>query len=232
MTKAIFVLTSKDRMGETDRATGFYFDEMAIPYWALRDAGVEIDMASILGGRPPQDANSLDRDGARIPGVQRFLDDVPAMAQLEATIPVADVTASDYDIVFLPGGHGTMWDFAQSAALAALVGDIHAAGGIVGAVCHGPTGLIEAKRPDGRPLVEGVRINGFTNVEEQQVGLDGVIPYFLETELKARGALFEQSGPFESHAVRDHRIVTGQNPASAPAVAREMVAALGELGKG
>jgi putative intracellular protease/amidase len=228
VTKAIFVLTSTAQMPETGKPTGFYFDEMAIPYWALSDAGVAIDIASITGGLPPHDANSLERGGVRIAEVQRFLDDAPSMAKLNASLPVADVVAGDYDVVFLPGGHGTMWDFAQSAALGALVGNIYDAGGIVGAVCHGPTGLLAARRADGKPLVEGLRVNGFTDAEERRVGLDAVVPYLLEAELRAQGALFEHAGEFEPYAVRDGRLVTGQNPMSSPLVAQALLEVLRE----
>lgn len=228
MTKAIFVLTSQSRMGDTDRQTGFYFDEMAIPYWALADAGIDIDIASINGGNPPADPNSLARDGHPIAEVDRFRADPAAMAKLTGSKKIDDVKAADYQIVFLPGGHGTMWDFAQSKALGTLIGEIYDQGGIVGAVCHGPTGLLGARKADGTPLVDGKRVNGFTNSEEERVGLEAVIPYFTETELIKQGGLFEKADPFTPHAVRDGRLITGQNPMSSARVAALLLEALAE----
>jgi len=228
MTKAVFVLTSRNRMGDTDRQTGFYYDEMAIPYWALADAGVDIDIASIDGGSPPPDPHSLERDGKPIAEVERFRSDPASMRKLNGSQPVDAIDPDAYDIVFLPGGHGTMWDFAQSAALGKLIGRIYDRGGIVGAVCHSPTGLIGARRADGKPLVQGLRVNSFTNKEEEQVGLADVIPYFTETELQQQGAIFEKAGPFEPFAVRDGRLITGQNPMSSPRVASLLLEALNE----
>ena len=229
MSRILIVLTSHTRLGETGRATGFYFDEMATPYWALVDAGHAVDIASIAGGAAAHDPSSLKADPAERPApVARFLADPDAMAKLAATHPVDTVEAAAYDAVFLPGGHGTMYDFAQSEALGALVGSIHAGGGIVAAVCHGPAGLLGATRPDGRPLVEGLRVNGFTDAEEEAAGLTDAMPFLLETRLREQGSLFEGAANFQPHAVRDGRLITGQNPASAALVGEHLVAALAE----
>lgn len=211
---------------QAGRSTGFYMDEMAIPYYAMTAAGYTVDFASPLGGPPPVDPGSLGEVGNRKAAVQRFLDDAPAMAALNASQALSQVDPAEYAGVFLPGGHGTMWDFRQSPVLAGLIGRIWDRGGVVGAVCHGPAGLIEAASSDGTPIVQGRRVNAFTDAEERAVGLAETVPFLLETELRAKGALFEGSANFQPHAVRDGRLVTGQNPASAPGVAELMVAAL------
>ena len=231
MTRALIVLTSIGQFpaltgAHAGRATGFYMDETATPYWALRDAGVDVAFASIEGGEPPADPRSIGEEGGRVPSVQRFLDDADAMRALRSSARIADVDAHAYDLVFLPGGHGTMWDFAQSAELARVIGRAHDIGAVIGAVCHGPSGLIHAKDAAGEPIVKGRRVAAFTDAEERAVGLAGVVPYLLEGELRRRGALFEATGNFQSHAVRDGNLVTGQNPASAAAVAVLLVEAL------
>ena len=227
MASVLFILTSHDTLGDTGKQTGFYIDEMAAPYWALVDAGHDVTLASVKGGKPPIDPNSLDDDPAKRPEpVRRFLDDAEASAKLEDTAAIAGVQAEGYDAVFLPGGHGTMWDFAENADVARLVSEVHGKGGVVGAVCHGPAGLLGATAADGSPLVKGVRISGFTNSEEKEVGLADAVPYLLEERLRAQGAEFEDTGNWNVLAVTDNRIVTGQNPQSAPEVGKQLVAAL------
>ncbi len=227
MAKIIFVLTSHTQLGDTGRKTGFYFDEMAAPYYALVDAGHQVEIASITGGMAEHDPASVKADPAERPApVQRFLDDAQAMKKLGSTHPIDSVKAEDFDAVFLPGGHGTMYDFPNSQALAMLVGQVFDQGGIVAAVCHGPAGLVNAKRKDGHPIVEGLRINSFTDAEEAAVGLTDAVPFLLETQFKALGAKFEGGPNFTSYAVRDGQLVTGQNPMSAEAVAKLMVEAL------
>ena len=229
MARILIVLTSHTRLGDTGRETGFYFDEMAPPYWALTDAGHEVEIASIAGGPAVHDPGSLHADPAKQPeAVRRFLHDDAAMAKLSATRAIGTLDPSAYDAVFLPGGHGTMWDFAQTDALGTLVSVVWGKGGVVGAVCHGPAGLLGATKAGGAPLVEGLRVAAFTDAEEIAVGLTEVVPFLLETRLRAQGAIHEAAPDFAAHAVRDGRLVTGQNPASAEAVGRLMVEALRE----
>lgn len=226
--RALVVATSCDRIGDTGRRTGFYYDELATPYWALADAGLEVEIASIQGGAAPYDQGSIGTEGARPAAVERFLNDPSAMAKIEGTLKIDVVDPLSYDVVFLPGGHGTMWDFAQSEALARVVGQAYDNGAVVGAVCHGPAGLVSAKRADGRPLVQGLRVNAFTNAEEEAVGFTAIVPFLLETRLRELGASFEGTGNFQPKAVRDGRLVTGQNPRSAAPVAEELLRALAE----
>ncbi|CTQ49368.1 type 1 glutamine amidotransferase domain-containing protein [Jannaschia donghaensis] len=227
MASVLFILTSHDKLGDTGNPTGFYIDEMAAPYWALTDAGHEVTIASVKGGKPPIDPNSLDDDPDKRPEpVTRFLGDATASAKLEDTPAVADVTIDGFDAVFLPGGHGTMWDFADNADIARLVSGVWAKDGVVGAVCHGPAGLLGATKPDGSPLVKGVRVNGFTDSEEKTVGLTDEVPYLLESRLRDLGADFVGKDDWEAFTVTDQRVVTGQNPQSAEKVGAALVKAL------
>ena len=225
--RALLVLTSHTQLGDTGRGTGFYYDEMASPYWALVDSGFSVDIASVAGGTAPPDPKTVVEKSERPPMVARFMDDEDAMAKLDKTLIAADINSADYDCVFLPGGHGTMWDF-DTAAIGQLVSDAWANGAVVGAVCHGPAGLLQAKRPDGQALVKGLRVNSFTNAETEQIGLNGIEPFLLESRLRDLGALFENSDNFTSHAVRDGRLVTGQNPQSTTAIAKLLVEAASE----
>jgi len=225
---ALIILTSIDTLGNTDKPTGFFWEELAVPYWSLRDQGLKVELASTQGGEVPADPGSDDADD-RPAAVQRFMDDNEAMNALHNSLKIDDVNAEKYVLVFLPGGHGTMWDLAQTNAVANIVGTSFDLGSVVGAVCHGPAGLTEAKLADGCYLVKGRKVNSFTNEEEQQSKLDDVVPYLLESRLKERGALFEKNdNNFDAHAVRDGMLVTGQNPASSQMVAKLMIEALTE----
>ncbi|TQV82197.1 type 1 glutamine amidotransferase domain-containing protein [Denitrobaculum tricleocarpae] len=229
MQNILIVLTSHTTMGDTNKPTGFYFEEMAAPYWAMVDAGHEVTIASIKGGAAVHDPSSLDPDPTKRPApVERFIEDATAMARLADTPAITDIDPMDYDAIFLPGGHGTVWDLPDSAALAGAVGRIYDAGGVVAAVCHGPAGLVNARRADGRPLVEGRRVNSFTDSEEEAVGLTDVVPFLLETRLRELGAIFEAGENFTPHAVRDGRLITGQNPQSSDAVGAHLIEALAD----
>lgn len=225
--KALLVLTSHRQLGDTGRGTGFYYDEMAAPYWALVDAGVDVSLASVAGGEAHADPKTLVEPDKRPPMVARFMDDAEAMAKLAATAKASEVDGSKYDCVFFPGGHGAMWDF-DSETIGGIATRAWAADAIVGAVCHGPASLLKAKAEDGSPLVQGRRVNSFTDSETEQIELIGVEPFLLETELRKLGALFENSGNFTSHAVRDGRLITGQNPQSTVAVCDLLVQAIQE----
>ncbi|HEV7265736.1 MAG TPA: type 1 glutamine amidotransferase domain-containing protein [Falsiroseomonas sp.] len=216
----LIVLTSHDRLGDTGFPTGFYYEELATPYWALLDAGFEVNIASPRGGRPPHDPTSLKPEAAaRTPAVTRFLADREAGAKLAATLPVGSIDPVRYAGLFLPGGHGTMWDLPGDLHLARLVGTMFNASKAVAAVCHGPAGLVAARRADGRPVVEGRRVNSFTDAEEEAVDLTQVVPFLLEARLRALGGHFESGPRFCPYAVRDGNLATGQNPASSAAVA-------------
>ena len=213
-------------MGDTGRKTGFYYDEMAVPYWALMDAGLDVRIASIKGGLAPHDPEGLQVVGKSKAAVDRFLADPSSLSKLQRTLELETVDPRAFAVVFLPGGHGTMWDFAQSETLGRLAGQAYDSGAIIGAICHGVAGLLGARRSDGHPLVEGMRINSFTNAEEEAAGLTGVVPYLVESRLRELGAKFESAPNFQPKVIRDGRIITGQNPQSAELVANELMAAL------
>lgn len=222
--RTLIVLTSHGTLGRTERPTGFYFEELATPYWALRNAGHAVEIASGAGGAAVVDPGGLPADEARRPAsVRRFLADPEATAALEDMAVVASLDADAYDAVMLPGGHGTMWDFAESEPLAALVSRVHARGGVVAAVCHGPAGLLGATRPDGHPFVEGLCVAAFTDAEEAAVGLADVVPFLLSSRLASLGARMQPGPDFTETAVSDGRLVTGLNPQSSGVVARLLV---------
>ncbi len=212
--KILMVTTSHDRMGEGGHATGLWFEELTTPYYAFVDAGATVTIASVAGGKVPVDPRSVKPKGENEGSVDRFLADPAAMAALEGTSAVGAMDARDFDAVFLPGGHGTMWDLPQSAELAKLLGVAWTSGRVVAAVCHGPAGLVAALDGEGHPIVAGRRVTGFTDAEEVAVGLEGVVPFLLESRLRDLGGTFEAGPNFKPHAVADGRLVTGQNPAS------------------
>lgn len=217
--KILMVLTSHGQLGDTGKTTGFYVGEASHPYDVFKQAGYDISLVSPQGGEPPQDGEDPD-DSLN----QKFLEEMAD--QLKTTATPEQIDASDYDAVFFAGGHGTMWDFPDNKTLAQIVAQVYEAGGIVGAVCHGPSALVNVRLSNGSYLVTGKTVNSFTNEEEKEVGLDQVVPFLLESKLVERGAIFKKSPKFECHVETSERLVTGQNPASAKAVATQMWALL------
>lgn len=222
--KILIVVTSHAQLGETGKPTGFWLEELAVPYLAFTQAGAQVDIASPRGGQAPADPRSTATPG---PSERAFLDDARAANKLANTIPLAEVR-DNYDAIFLAGGHGVMWDLAGSDELAALLSRTYAAGGVVAAVCHGPAGLVKATKPDGSPLVAGLRVAGFSNEEEDAVGLSKEVPFLVESTLIALGGRYSRGPLWKPYAVRDGRLVTGQNPASSQQTAEETLAALRE----
>ena len=221
------IVTSHAKLGNTGKPTGIWAEELTTPYYALSDAGFDVVLASPAGGKPPFAAGSVeavvdDNEGS----VKRFLQDTTAMAKFSATHVTASLNAKNYSAVFLPGGHGTMWDTAQDAATAVLVADTFNAGKPTAAVCHGPAGLIKALRPDGKSILFGKKVNAFTNEEETAAGLMHVVPFHLETRMRELGGVFENGPMWQPYAVRDGNLITGQNPQSSALVASHVVAAL------
>ena len=222
--RALFVVTSHKDLGATGLKTGYYASEVAHPYAVLTKAGFSVDFASPKGGKAPLDERSRSSADAE---TKAFLSDPKLMERLDRTIPVSAVQPRRYGVIFFAGGHGTMWDFRGNKLLQRLIAGIHERGGIIAAVCHGPAALVDVKLPGGRYLVAGKSIAAFTNEEEEAAGLTRVVPFSLEDELRRRGARFTKAEPWKNHAVRHGKIITGQNPASAKAVAEEILAALG-----
>ena len=211
--KILMVLTSHDQLGNTGRKTGFWLEEFAAPYYRFKDAGAEIVIASPKGGQPPLDPKS-NEPGFQTDLTHRFEADPAAQAALASTVRLETVRQEDFDTVFYPGGHGPMWDLAEDPHSIALIESFVAAGKAVALVCHAPGVLRHVKAPDGKPLVQGKQVTGFTNGEEEEVGLTKVVPFLVEDELLALGATFSKVKNWRVHVVTDGRLITGQNPGS------------------
>ena len=220
--KVLIVLTSHDQLGNTGEKTGFWLEELAAPYYVFRDAGVEVTLASPLGGQPPLDPKSASED-FQTEDTRRFEADPEAQAALAATHKLAEVSLADYDAVFYPGGHGPLWDLASDPASIALIEAAFAAGKPVGAVCHAPAVLRSVKGADGEPLVKGKQVTGFTNSEEATVGLTDIVPFLVEDMLIANGGDYSCGPDWSAHVVRDDLLVTGQNPASSAPTAQALL---------
>jgi putative intracellular protease/amidase len=223
--KVLMVLTSHDELGDTGRKTGFWLEELAAPYYAFQDAGAEIVLASPKGGQPPLDPKS-NEPAFQTDLTRRFEADAQANAQLAATVRLDSISQADFDTVFYPGGHGPLWDLAESKDSAALIESFVKADKLVAFVCHAPGVLRHVRTPDGRPLVEGRKVTGFTNSEEAGVGLTAVVPFLVEDELKAKGGVFSNGPDWGSYVVQDGKLITGQNPGSSSATAQALLTAL------
>lgn len=229
MARILVVLTSHDRLGDTGDATGFWLEELAAPYYVFQDAGAEITLASPKGGQPPVDPKSDDPD-AQTEATRRFKADRAANAALASTAELGSLSASDFDAVFYPGGHGPLWDLVDDEASIRLIESFWAAGKPVSAVCHAPIALVNAEDGQGEPIVKGRRVTGFTNSEEEAAGLTDVVPLLVEDTLVARGAEYSRVEDWQPHTCQDGHLITGQNPASSAAVAELVLAALAKSG--
>ena len=218
-TRILMVLTSHDRLGDTGKKTGFWLEEFAAPYYVFKDAGAEITLASPEGGQPPLDPKS-DEPDAQTEATKRFKADAEAQAQLASTETLSSIDPSPFDAVFYPGGHGPLWDLAESPVSIALLESFDRAGKPLGLVCHAPGVLRHVKRADGRPIVAGRPVTGFSNSEEAAVGLTDVVPFLIEDEFKAQGGDYRKGPDWGVFTLEDGNLVTGQNPASSEAVAR------------
>src|SRR5690348_3352461 len=219
--KILMVLTSHDQLGNTGRKTGFWLEEFAAPYFVFRDAGVALTLASPKGGQPPLDPKS-DLPENQTPAMARFKKDETAQKALANTRRLAEVKADDFDTVFYPGGHGPMWDLAESPVSIALIESFYNSGKPVAFVCHAP-GVLRHVTYKGQPLVKGKRVTGFTNQEEEEVQLTKVVPFLVEDELRRLGAKFEKVANWQPFAIVDGRLITGQNPASSTSAAQALV---------
>lgn len=227
--KVAIIVTSHTEMGGPDtEPTGVWLEELTTPYYDLSDAGLDVDVYTIAGGAVPVDPRSIGGDDEPDASVKRYRDDPDVQALFDNTPSVEAVTVADYDIVFLPGGHGTMFDYPTSATLKTVVEQTLNTNKLLASVCHGPAGLTTAVDSDGTSLMAGRRVTGFTNSEEDAVGLSDTVPFLLETRLKALGADYVSGPDWEPFAVRDGSLITGQNPASAGKVAALILEALEE----
>ena len=223
--KILMVLTSHDQLGDTGEKTGFWLEEFAAPYYVLRDAGAEITLASPKGGQPPLDPKS-DTEDAQTEATHRFKQDQDAQKALANTQKLSAVSADQFDAVFYPGGHGPLWDLAEDANSRKILEDFAAADRPIGAVCHAPGVFRHVKAADGQSLVRGRKVAGFTNGEEEAVGLTDVVPFLVEDMLRAKGAEYQKGDDWAPYVVVDGKLVTGQNPASSEEAAKELLALL------
>lgn len=216
--KILFVLTSHDQLGNTGEKTGFWIEEFASPYYYLVDKGVEVTLASPKGGQPPIDPTS-DKPENQTESTKRFKTDKDLQEKLSKTHKLSEVSSEDYDAVFYPGGHGPLWDLAESETSAKLIESFYNSNKPVSFVCHAPAALKHVKNSDGEPLVKGKKVTGFTNTEEALVKLTDVVPFLVEDMLKENGGIYSKKGDFEEYALEDGLLITGQNPASSEKVA-------------
>ena len=219
--KVLMVLTSHDVLGNTGLKTGFWLEEFAAPYFVFRDAGVQLTLASPKGGQPPLDPKS-DLPENQPPAMMRFKQDPTAQKALSQTVKLADQKAKDFDTVFYVGGHGPMWDLAESPVSIALLESFYNSGKPIALVCHSP-GVLRHVTYQGAPLVKGKRVTGFTNGEEEEMHLTNVVPFLVEDELMRLGATFEKRADWQPLSVVDGRLITGQNPASSTVAAKNLM---------
>lgn len=216
--KVLLVVTSADALS-TGHPTGLWLEEFAVPYVLFKQAGLDVTVASPRGGAAPIDERSAD---AMKP------EWAEARAQLSATVPLDGLEPEEFQGIFLAGGHGTVVDFVDNRPLQLLLEGFFRDQKPVGAVCHGPSGLLEARTLQGEPMVRGYQLTAFTNSEEKAVKLDQEVPFLLETRLRDLGAKFLSGPDFQPHAMRDRNLVTGQNPASSDSAARTFLRVLEE----
>lgn len=220
--KILIVLTSHDTLGNTGRKTGFWLEELAAPYYVFKEAGAELTLASPKGGQPPLDPKS-NEPSFQTDETRRFEADAEAKAALANTVRLSDVSFEEFDAVFYPGGHGPLWDLAEDRDSISLIENTLSAGKPVTLVCHAPGVLRHARNPDGSPLVADKRVTGFTNTEEEAVGLTEVVPFLVEDELKKNGGEFSKAADWQPYVIREGLLITGQNPASSAPAAKALV---------
>lgn len=213
----LVVVTNHDRI-DANHATGLWFEEFAVPYQLFRAAGCQVTVASPKGGPAPIDPRSA-------PDASQAATHAEALRALTDTRALSGIRSDDFDAVFFPGGHGTMYDL-PVAKVGRVVGEFADAGKIVAAVCHGPAALVAATRADGTAVVRGRRLTCFTNEEERAAQLDRLVPFLLETKLRELGAEYIPSPAWSKHVVVDGTLITGQNPQSSADAARAVISAL------
>jgi len=220
--KVLIVLTSHSELGNTGHKTGFWIEEFTSPYYALKDAGAEITLASPKGGQPPIDPKSAE-PANQTEATKRFDNDKGLQQLLANTKKLSEITADDFDAVFFPGGHGPLWDLTNDTNSIQLIQNFWKAKKPVAAVCHAPSVLLNVKDENGNPLVKGKNVTGFTNSEEEAVQLTKVVPFLLEDELKNKGGNYSKKQDWSSYVVTDGLLITGQNPASSEAAAKQLI---------
>ena len=217
--KILFVLTSHSQLGSTDQKTGFWIEEFATPYYVLSDAGAQITIASPAGGQPPVDPKSEVTE-AQTTSTQRFFKDITAVDKVANSHKLSDIDPEDFDALFYPGGHGPLWDLATDKTSIKLIEDFYNTQKPIAFVCHAPAALVNVKAENGQPLVKGKKVTGFSDTEEEAVGLTKIVPFLLEQELKKLGAHYSKGADWASYTQHDGLLITGQNPGSSEEVAK------------
>lgn len=215
--KALFILTSRSHYDDGSQ-TGLWLEEASVPYEVLNEAGIDVDLVSIEGGFVPIDDNSTQND--ELNKYSSFVEKIKDVSSIE------DIKVEDYDAVYLPGGHGTVFDFGHNQALASLIADFKDQNKFISSVCHGPSAFVGAKDNRGNFLVNGVTLTSFTDEEERAMGLEEKVPFLTQTELEKQGAKFITKDNFVSHVEEDGLFITGQNPQSSEAVGKALRDAL------
>jgi putative intracellular protease/amidase len=223
--KVLFIATSHNKMGDTGAGTGVWLEELATPYYLFKDAGASVTIASPLGGLVPLDPKSQSIMVAT-GSTKRFLKDTEAMNFLSHSLLLDEVMAEDFNAVFVPGGHGPLWDIAGNKKVKQLLEGFISKNKPVGSVCHGVAALLGLQNCKGEFLIKGKQLTGFSNTEEASAGLTAVVPFLLETELISQGALYSKAANHTSHVVTDGNIITGQNPSSSGDVAKKIITLL------
>lgn len=221
--RVLFVLTSHDDLGGGAK-TGTWLEELAASYYTLTEGGFRVDLASIRGGDAPIDPASLEDPWLTDTG-RRFMDDQEAMAKVKKSLRLADVTASDYDAVYMIGGAGTAWDFPDNDTLAEIIETVEKRNGVIAGVCHGVSGFLN--KSNGKAIGAGRKLTCISDREDEMAGYDKLVPLLPESSLKGVGAQVLVGDPFAAHVVVDGNYVTGQNPASAAGVAEAILKQLG-----
>jgi putative intracellular protease/amidase len=220
--KVLIVLTSHSELGNTGKKTGFWMEEFAAPYYKLKDAGVDVTLASPKGGQPPIDPKSAEPENQTV-ATRRFNEDKELQQLLAHTKKLSEVSADNFEAVFFPGGHGPLWDLSSDSHSIKLIQNFWKAKKLVAAVCHAPAVLLNVKDENGEPLVKGKKVTGFTNSEEGAVQLTEVVPFLLEDELKNKGGNYSKKEDWTSYVVTDGLLITGQNPASSEEAAERLL---------
>ena len=221
--RILVVLTSHDQLGDTGEKTGFWLEELAAPYYVFKDAGAEVTLASPKGGQPPLDPKS-DAEDSQTDETRLFQQDEVAKAELANTHRLSDMSADDFDAVFYPGGHGPLWDLVDDKDSIKLIETFIAQGKPVASVCHAPIVLVNAKDSNGEPVVKGRQASGFTNGEEEAVGLTNVVPHLVEDALQKCGGIYSKADLFTPYVREDGQLITGQNPPSSAPTAEALMA--------
>jgi putative intracellular protease/amidase len=224
MKHILFIVTSTNKTGTGQHLAGYEFSEIADPYFEFINNGFTVDFASVIGGKPPYVGyNSTEK-------ISKNFIESSGFKRLNFSHKLKDIDITAYDAIFFPGGLGLMTDMVDNQTVKEIIKNVYESGKIIGAVCHGPSALLNVILSNGSNLLEGKKINSFTKAEEEEDKhtLGDVIPFMLDEELIKQGAIFSHAKPFEPYVVNDGNIITGQNPASASSVALKMIDLLTE----